>query len=97
MHAIGSFRVHISAKQIHGLSEIDEVSVNRHARRRGFADVRKAVRFAEAERDASKSLALLPSGNPKALFRRGVARKGLGRLDDAKQGRSITLFNVRVI
>lgn len=40
----------------------------------------------EAERDASKSLQLLPAGNPKAFYRRGLARKGLGKLELARAG-----------
>lgn len=46
----------------------------------------KLGKLREAERDASKSLQLLPAGNPKALFRRGLARKGLGKIDLARQG-----------
>lgn len=42
-------------------------------------------RFAEAERDASKSLDLLPAGNAKALFRRATARKALGKANLARQ------------
>ena len=46
----------------------------------------KLGKLREAERDATKSLQLLPAGNPKALFRRGLARKGLGKVDLARQG-----------
>lgn len=48
----------------------------------------KLNKLREAERDATKSLQLLPAGNPKAFFRRGLARKGLGKLDLARQGAS---------
>lgn len=44
----------------------------------------KMQKYAEAERDATKSLNLLPSGNTKALFRRATARKALNKLDEAK-------------
>lgn len=46
----------------------------------------KLGKLREAERDASKSLQLQPAGNPKALFRRGLARKGLGKVDLAREG-----------
>ncbi|KAK9898037.1 hypothetical protein P389DRAFT_65020 [Cystobasidium minutum MCA 4210] len=45
----------------------------------------KVSKFREAERDASKSLQLLPAGNPKAFYRRGLARKALGKIDLARQ------------
>jgi len=32
--------------------------------------------------------------NVKALFRRGLARKGMGKLDDAKKGEFSTMFSV---
>lgn len=57
----------------------------------------KLGKLREAERDATKSLQSLPAGNPKALFRRGLARKGLGKLDLARQGwhilHSSTIFH----
>ena len=46
------------------------------------------LRYAEAERDATRSLNLLPAGNVKALFRRALARRALSRLDTAMQGTS---------
>ena len=42
-------------------------------------------RYTEAERDATKSLNLLPAGNTKALYRRATARKSLGKIELARQ------------
>ena len=43
-------------------------------------------RWDEAEADASKALDLRPR-NVKALLRRGKARKGLGKWDEARVGK----------
>ena len=43
-------------------------------------------RWDEAEADATKTLDLCPR-NPKALFRRGKARKELGKWDQARRGK----------
>lgn len=44
-----------------------------------------AKKWAEAEKDASTTLALMP-GNAKALFRRGLARKERGNERGAREG-----------
>jgi len=47
----------------------------------------KLDKFQDAERDCTTALRLSPgSKNVKALFRRGQARMGLGRLEDAEKG-----------
>ena len=47
-------------------------------------------RWDEAEADATKALELCPR-NSKALFRRGKARKGLGKWDEARVGKDSIL------
>jgi len=47
----------------------------------------KLKRYVEGERDCSSAL-MLDETNYKAHFRRGVCRAGLGRKEDAKEGKS---------
>ena len=53
-------------------------------------------RFKEAEQDCTNAL-VLHAKNLKAAWRRGVARRGLGRLDDARQGILYTEKNKKPI
>ena len=48
------------------------------------------LRWDEAEADATKTLELCPR-NSKALFRRGRARKELGKWDEARVGKDSIL------
>lgn len=57
-------------------------------------------RYADADRDCSKSIAL-DDKNPKAWFRRGVARRGLGQWKHAREGQflpapSMTLLSAEL-
>ncbi|KAI5477139.1 hypothetical protein MNV49_006795 [Pseudohyphozyma bogoriensis] len=45
----------------------------------------KNKNWKDAEKDASLSLRLQPEGNVKALFRRGLARKGAGKVEPARK------------
>ena len=47
-------------------------------------------RWEDAEADTTKTLDLSPR-NLKAFFRRGLARKGLGKLDQARKGMNSTV------
>jgi tetratricopeptide (TPR) repeat protein len=46
----------------------------------------KLNQWNDAEKDANTALDLDGGVNLKALFRRGLARKGIGKLEQAKQG-----------
>lgn len=46
----------------------------------------KLSNWKDAERDSSTALELDGGANRKALYRRGLARKGLGKLSAAKEG-----------
>ncbi|GEM11377.1 TPR-repeat containing protein [Rhodotorula toruloides] len=48
----------------------------------------KLANWRDAERDSTTALKLDGGANPKALYRRGLARKGLGKLSAAKEVRS---------
>jgi hypothetical protein len=52
----------------------------------GFSSTDSLFRWVEAEADATKSLELCPH-NLKALFRRGKARKELGKCNQAREGK----------
>ena len=53
-------------------------------------------RYADAEKDCSRSLCLDDS-NIKAYFRRATARTKLNKLEDAKQGREIEWYHLRLL
>ena len=52
--------------------------------------IESPFRWEEAEADATQTLDLSPR-NMEALFRRGLARKGLGKLDQARKGKDSTV------